>query len=145
MRNARQVDGGNFVVAEESARAVREYAPSGKLVREIQLGFPPFPVVRLDNGNTVICGLHSIVEIAPNSEVIWSLEGDALPQAGIRWFAGLQVLPNGNLFVCNAGGKVAFLEINRARKIVWQSNSRISSFPLGHGICRLDIPGPARK
>lgn len=145
LRSARQVAGGNFVVAEESAHAVREYTPAGDLAREIKLQFPPFSVVRLDNANTVVCGLHSMVEIAPNDAVIWSLDGSAIPQAGIRWFAGLQVLPNGNLFVCNAGGKTAFLEINRDRQIVWQSNTGKAAYPLGHGICRTDIPGPPRK
>lgn len=145
LRNCRQIASGNFLVAEESDHAVREYAPGGDLVREIKLAFPPFSVVRLDNGNTVICGFQSIVEIAPNDEKIWDLKGSAIPEAGIRWFAGLQVLPNGNLFVCNAGGKTAFFELNRDRQIVWQSNPGPSPYPLGHGICRLNLAGPVQK
>ena len=114
-------------------------------MREIKVKFAPYSVVRLANGNTLVCGQKSIVEIDPGDKLVWSLEGSEIPQAGIRWFAGIQVLPNGNLFVCNAGGRVAFLEINRNKQIVWQSNTGPSHFPLGHGIHRVDIPGPAEK
>jgi len=145
LRNVRQVAGGNYLAAEESAHAAREYSPAGKLVREIKVNFAPYSVVRLKNGNTLVCGQKSIVEIDLGDKVVWSLEGSAIPQAGIRWFAGIQVLPNGNLFVCNAGGQVAFLEINRDKQIVWQSNTGASPYPLGHGIQRVDIPGPAEK
>jgi hypothetical protein len=145
MRNARQVAGGNYLVAEESAHAVREYSPAGKLAREINVKFAPFSAVRLRNGNTLVCGQKSIVEIDCRDKLVWSLEGSEIPQAGIRWFAGIQVLPNGNLFVCNAGGRVAFLEIDRDKRIVWQSNSEASIYPLGHGIHRVDVPDPAEK
>lgn len=145
MRNARQLANGNFLVAEESAQAVREYDPSGKLVREIKVKFAPYSAVRLDDGQTVICGQLSVVEIGNKDEVVWYLEGKELPQIGVRWFAGIQILPSGNLFLCNAGGKVAFVEVTRAKRIVWQSSLAASVFPLGHGVHRLDIPGTARK
>lgn len=60
----------------------------------------------------------------------------------IRWFAGLQVQPSGNLFVCNAGGKVGFLEITREEQVVWQSRGEV---PLGHGIQRLDVEGADKQ
>jgi hypothetical protein len=34
---SRQIAGGHFLVAEESAHAVRDYSAEGKLVREIKL------------------------------------------------------------------------------------------------------------
>lgn len=145
LRNARQLSDGHFLVAEESAHAAREYDPVGRLVREINVKFAPYSAVRLTGGNTLICGQRSIVEIDPAGQLVWSLEGSEIPQAGIRWFAGMQLLPNGNLFVCNAGGRAAFLEISRDKKIVWQSNTGASPFPLGHGIQRLDVAGPPQK
>lgn len=140
LRNARQIANGHFLVAEESAQAAREYAADGKLVREIKLSFAPFSVVRLENGNTVISGQQMIVEVDPNDRIKWSVKGSDFPELGIRWFAGLQVLPNGNLFVCNAGGKVPFLEISPGKQIVWQCPGAITA-PLGHGIQRLDVEG----
>lgn len=144
LRNARQIANGHFLVAEESAHAAREYDADGGLVREIKLAFAPYSAVRLDNGNTDISGEQTIVEVDAGDKIIWSISGKDLPQAGIRWFAGIQVLPNGNLFVCNAGGKVPLLEYSWDKAIVWQSPSEWS-IPLGHGIQLLDIEGAALK
>jgi len=141
LRNARQLPNGHFLVAEESAHAAREYSAEGKLVREIQLSFAPYSVVRLENGNTVICGQQSMVEVDPANKIIWSVEGKDLPEVGIRWFAGIQVLPNGDIFVCNAGGRVPFFELARDKRIVWQNPGGMT-IPLGHGVQRLDVDGP---
>jgi hypothetical protein len=144
LRNVRQVANGDFLVAEESAHAVREYSAEGKLVREIKLPFAPFSAVQLENGHTVICGQESMVEVDHDDKMSWSVEGKDLPELGIRWFAGIQVLRNGNIFVCNAGGKVPFFEISREKRITWQSPSAMI-IPLGHGIQRLDIEGEPRR
>lgn len=144
LRNARQIANGHVLVAEESAHAAREYNPDGRIVREIKVSFAPYSVVRLENGNTVICGQKTIIEVDPADKIVWSIKGDDLPELGIRWFAGLQILPNGNRFVCNAGGKVPFLEISPDKRVVWQSPS-VMTISLGHGIQRLDVAGPPRK
>jgi hypothetical protein len=144
LRNARQIVNGHFLVAEESAHAAREYSAEGTLVREIKLSFAPFSVIRLENGNTVISGQQSMVEVDPADKIIWSVDGKDLPDLGIRWFAGIQVLPNGNIFVCNAGGKVPFLEIGRDKRVIWQSPNGMN-IPFGHGVQRLDIEGKTQK
>jgi hypothetical protein len=144
LRNARQIANGDFLVAEESAHAVREYSAQGKLVREMKVAFAPFSAVRLENGNTVICGQQTITEVDPTDKLTWSMKGEDLPEMGIRWFAGIQVLPNRNVFVCNAGGKIPFLEISPDKRVVWRSPSAMN-VPFGHGIQRLDIEGKPRK
>jgi hypothetical protein len=144
LRNVRQIANGHFLVAEESTHAAREYSGEGTLVREIKLSFAPFSVVRLENGNTVICGQQTMVEVDRADKIIWSVEGKDLPELGIRWFAGIQVLPNGDIFVCNAGGKVPFFEIARDKQIMWRSLSTMI-IPFGHGIQRLDIDGEPRR
>jgi hypothetical protein len=143
LRNARQLTTGNFLVAEEGAGMAREYSADGKLVHGIKVGFAPYSAVRLDNGNTLICGQQSMVEVDAADRIVWSLQGAEIPDMGIRWFAGVQVLPNGNIFICNAGGKVPFFEVSRAKKIVWQSGAGEPPFPLGHGVQRLDVAGRA--
>ncbi|MEI7913039.1 MAG: hypothetical protein WCK77_25755 [Verrucomicrobiota bacterium] len=145
LRNARQLPNGNFLVAEEGAGMAREYGADGKLAREIKVDFAPYSALRLDNGNTLICGQQSMVEVDAAGTIVWSLQGAEIPEMGIRWFAGIQVLPGGNIFVCNAGGKVPFLEVSRAKKIVWQSPPGEPPFPLGHGVQRLDVAGRACK
>jgi len=145
LRNARQLPNGHFLVAEESARAAREYAPDGQLVREIKVSFAPFSVVRLANGCTVISGQKSMVEVDAAGQTIWTLEGSEIPEIGIRWFAGIQVLPGGNIFICNAGGKIPFLEVTRDKRVVWHSGPGDPPFPMGHGIQRLDVAGQPDK
>ena len=138
MRNARQIANGNFRVAEESAKAVWEYDPEGQFVREFKTAFAPYSAVRLNNGSTVICGQNSIFEVDQSGREVWALDGKELPAIGVRWFAGMQVLPGRNLLVSNAGGSVGFVEIGRDKSIVWHSGT---GFPLGHGIQALDVHG----
>ena len=138
MRYARALANGNFLVAEESARAVREYDGTGALVREIVKDYPPFAAVRLANGNTVISGRTAVTDVDAAGKTVWRLDAGEVPQLGVRWFAGVQVLPNGNLFVCNAGGKVPFFEVSRDKRIMWQCDGN-AAFPLGHGVQRLDV------
>jgi hypothetical protein len=61
---------------------------------------------------------------------------------GPRWFAGFQIRANGNIVVCNAGGKVPFFEVNRARKVIWQSSLTRDEADIGHGVCLLDEDPP---
>ena len=136
LRYARGLPNGNYLVAEESSNAVREYNAKGGLVREIPTKFPPFAAMRLANGNTVISGKSGIVEVDPAGKDVWQLNATDLPELGIRWFAGVQVLPGGNLFICNAGGKVPVFEINREKHVVWKC---LEPLPLGHGAQRLDV------
>ena len=85
-----------------------------------------------------------MIEVDPSDKIIWSVDGKDLPELGIRWFAGIQVLPNGNIFVCNAGGKIPLFEISRDKRITWQSPSTMA-IPLGHGVQRLDVEGEVRR
>ena len=143
LRNARQIANGNFLVAEESAHAVREYSLDGNLVREIKLQFPPYSAVRLTNGHTLACGSTSMVEVDSGDHVVWSLADSEIPQMGVRWFAGIQVLSTGNIVVCNAGGKVPFFEVNRQKQIVWHWPASGPPVAIGHGIQCLDVDAGA--
>lgn len=145
MRNVRALDGGRVLVAEESACAAREYDADGRLLREFKTPFPTYSAIRLPSGNTVTCGRTGIMEFDAAGHPVWELKDTDVPGLGIRWFAGLQMLPNGNLFICNAGGTVTFAEISKDKKIVWQSDTNLLKRSLGHGIQRLDVPGTPLK
>lgn len=145
IRNARQTSAGTFLVAEESAHAVREYSADGAMIRELKVNFPPYSVVRLANGNTVACGSKSMVELDKDGGTVWSLSGTDIPEMGVRWFAGIQVLPDGNILVCNAGGKVPFFEVAKDKKIAWAWSQTSQILLTGHGIQVLDVPGVLLK
>ena len=145
MRSVRELENGHFLVAEENAKAAREYDQEGNLLREFKTPYPTFSAIRLPSGNTLTSGKTGITEFDKEGVVVWELKSEDVPELGIRWFAGLQVLPNGNLFICNAGGKVPLAEISREKKVVWKSDLPLLKGAMGHGIQRLDVPAPLLK
>jgi hypothetical protein len=138
---ARQLPNGNFIVAEETEKLIREYTPDGKVVWEYATPFTPFSVARLDNDNTIYSGQHGIQEISPDKEVVWDLTKDDVSDMGVRWFAGFQIMPNGNILIANAGGKVPFFEVNRDKDVVWESPLSTEEAGLGHGIYLTEFGG----
>ena len=68
---ARQIENGNFLVAEESLSLIREYNPAGKAIWEMKTPFRPFSVVRTENGNTFASGKDGIIEVNPEKEIVW--------------------------------------------------------------------------
>lgn len=145
MRHVRSTPQGTVLVAEESAKAVREYnIESGELVREFPVPFAPFSATRLADGHTVVTSSQTIPELDSAGMEVHAIRAADHPELGIRWFAGLRVLPNGNYLVCNAGGKVPFAEFARDGKIVWQSHAEKSDIPVGHGIDLIPAAAPQR-
>jgi hypothetical protein len=145
MRNARQLENGNILVAEEGSRTAREYAPDGKLLREFPVSFPPYSAVRTPEGETIVCGQQELARFDPAGKIAWELHGKDLPEMGVRWFSGIQLLPDGSIFVSNAGGKVPFFLVNQTKQIVWQSEADAKKYPMGHGIQLLNQAWPPRK
>jgi len=60
---------------------------------------------------------------------------------GVRWFAGIQVLHDGRVLICNAGGRVPFFEVNRKKEVVWQSPLSQDNVGLGHGVYLTEFKG----
>ena len=145
MRNVRELENGNLLVAEENAKAAREYDKEGNVLREFKTPYPTFSAVRLPSGHTMTSGRTGITEFDQEGKVVWELKSEEVPTLGIRWFAGIQVLPNGNLFICNAGGKVPLFEISKEKKIVWMSELPLLKGSLAHSVQRLDVPLPPLK
>jgi hypothetical protein len=145
MRNVRELENGNLLVAEENAKAAREYSKEGVLLREFPTPYPTFSAIRLPSGHTVTSGRTGITEFDKEGKVVWELKSQEVPALGVRWFAGLHVLPNGNILVCNAGGKVPLFEITKEKKIVWMSELPLLKGSLSHSVQRLDVPLPPLK
>jgi mono/diheme cytochrome c family protein len=145
MRNARQLENGHVLVAEESSQNVREYAADGQLLREFPVPFLPYSAVRTPEGETIICGQQTMMRFDAAGKKTWELQGKEIPKMGIRWFSGIQLLPDGSLFVSNAGGKVPFFVVNPDKQILWRSESDNPKYPMGHGIQVLNLPGTLRK
>ena len=139
-RLVRKLDSGNYLVCNEGDGLVREYSPDGKTVWEFAIplfdrkpmdghgvdafGNQCFSAIRLPSGNTLIGtgNGHSILEVTPAGQTIWSLHQNDLPGIQLAWVTSLQVLPGGNILInnCHAGPQnPQLIEVNREKRIVW--------------------------
>lgn len=139
-RLVRKLESGNYLVCHEGDGLVREYDPSGKTVWEYAVplfdrkpadghgvdafGNQCFSAIRLASGNTLIGtgNGHSILEVTPAEQIIWSLHQNELPGIQLAWVTSLQVLPSGNILInnCHAGpDNPQLIEVNREKKVVW--------------------------
>jgi hypothetical protein len=156
MRNARKLLNGNYLVCLFRDEIVREYSPEGKVIWEADAPGGPHSAVRLPNGNTTIaCGDYlkkeaKIFEVNKKSQNIWEIKGNEVPEIDLKYVAGFQVLPNGNIVLANylghknLGKAPHMYEITRDKKVVWTfSNEKniqtICSLQL------LDIKGDVTK
>ena len=134
-RMARQLPNGNYLVPHLLAFKVKEYAPDGRVVREIptdaaELGGRaaenwPFTAIRLADNRTLINLTHGnkTVELDESGQVIWKISNDDFPDD--KPFAdpcGGQRLPNGNTVIASYGSKgpIKVFEVTRDKQIVWK-------------------------
>ena len=139
-RLARKLDNGHYLVCHEGDGVVKEYNGKGKVVWEYAVplfgrerkgghgvdafGKQCFSAVRLPNGNTLIGtgNGHSVLEVSPKKEIVWSLRQNDLPGIQLAWVTTLQVLPDGNIVIgnCHAGPQnPQIIEVTREKKVVW--------------------------
>ena len=151
-RNVRKTKEGTYLVGYFNGDKVVEFDSRGEVMRTFAIKGNNFCTLRLDNGNTLIaCGdQHRMVEVDSTGATVWSLEKDELPNHPLRFVAGLQVLQNGNIVVCNWGGhghkgqQAQIFEITRDKQVVWQMDDwknlgQISTIQI------LDEPGRMEK
>jgi outer membrane protein assembly factor BamB len=140
-RLVRKLSTGNFLVCHEGDGLVREYDSTGKTAWEYEVplfdrkpagghgveafGNQCFSAIRLANGNTLIGtgNGHSILEVTPAKQVVWSLHQNDLPGIQLAWVTSLQVLPSGNILInnCHAGPKnPQLIEVSRDKNVVWK-------------------------
>jgi outer membrane protein assembly factor BamB len=139
-RLVRKLASGNYLVCHEAEGLVREYDSQGKTVWEFEVplfdrkpagghgveafGNQCFSAIRLPSGNTLIGtgNGHSVLEVTPQKEIVWSLHQNDLPGIQLAWVTSLQVLPGGNILInnCHAGPEnPQLIEITRDKKVIW--------------------------
>lgn len=134
-RMARKLPNGNYLVPHLLGFAVKEYEPSGKVVRTIKTDLKelggrkaenwPFTAIRLKNGNTLVNLTHGnkTVEFDADGKVVWRVDNS---HAGGRFAdpCGGQRLDNGNTVVCAYGQRkpnmAKVFEFTRDKKVVWE-------------------------
>jgi hypothetical protein len=139
-RLARKLETGNYLVSHEGLGKVREYDPKGGVVWEYDVplfgkerreghgpeafGNAAFSAIRLENGNTLVAtgNGHSVLEVTPAREIVWSLQQNDLAGIQLAWVTTLDELPNGNIVIgnCHAGPEnPQLIEITREKNVVW--------------------------
>ena len=145
-RLARKIDNGNYLVAHEGEGYVREYSgETGQVTWEFEVpldrgrkpspghgfdayGSKLFSAIRLPNGNTLIGGgnNHTVLEVTPEKQVVWSLKQNELPGIALAWVTTLECLPNGHYVIGNCHAEASnpqLIEIDPATKqVVWKLN-----------------------
>ncbi len=166
-RLVRKLNSGNYLVCHEGDGVVREYDTTGKVVweydvplfdREPQPGHGPesfgdkcFAAVRLASGNTLIStgNGHSVLEVTPTLEIVWSVTQNELPGITLAWVTTLEVLPNGHYLIgnCHAGpGQPLLIELEpREKKVAWTLDQYDL---LGNSVSNsqaIDLPQPSLR
>ena len=127
-RNVRKTKSGTYLVGYFKGDKVMEFNRDGGVVQTFNATGNNFCALRLDNGHTLVaCGdAHRLVELDTKGNEVWSIEENDLKDQPLRFVAGLQVLQNGNIVVCNWGGhghkgqQAQVFEITRDKEVVWE-------------------------
>lgn len=134
-RMARKLKNGNYLVPHLLAFAVKEYTPTGKVVKTFNTDMPelggrkarnwPFTAIRLENGNTLInlTNGNKTIEVDVNGKVVWRVDNSHV-QGRFADPCGGQRLSNGNTVICSygqrKGDRAKAFEVNRDKKVVWE-------------------------
>lgn len=134
-RMARKLPNGNYLVPHLLAFRVKEYTPTGEIVKSFATDLPelggraeenwPFTAIRLENGNTLVNLTHGnkTVEFDAGGKVVWKVDNK---DVGGRFAdpCGGQRLANGNTVICSYGqkapGKPKVFEITRDKQVAWE-------------------------
>lgn len=133
-RMARKLPSGNYLVPHLLAFKVKEYSPTGEVLKEFPTDMDflggreaknwPFTAIRMSNGNTLVnlTNGNKTVEMDPTGKVVWKVGNDDFPD--LKPFddpCGGQRLPNGNTVICSyhSDRPIKIFEITRDKKIVW--------------------------
>jgi hypothetical protein len=133
-RMARKLDNGNYLVPHLLGFAVKEYSPSGEVLKTFKTDLSelggqeaknwPFTAIRLKNGNTLVnlTNGNKTVEMNEDGEVVWKVSNDDFDGKPFDDPCGAQRLPNGNTVIASyhASDGIKLFEINKKKEMVWK-------------------------
>ena len=131
MRNARQLENGNYLVAHYGSEEVKEYNREGKEIWCVKVDGGPHSVIRLENGNTLVAVADRnqnprILEINSEGKTVWSFSNSDLPDKSLNFIGGMHYLPGGMLYFTNWVGhekpkrRIHLFCVNRNKEILLQ-------------------------
>lgn len=126
LRLARKTRRGTYLAAHLADQCVREYDPSGKVIRTVPAKAQVFGVQDLADGHILYSCESGVFEVDADNQTVWQLTAADLPEAGLCWATGIRRLPNGNTLICNwlghgkEGMGIPIFMVNPDKKIVWK-------------------------
>ncbi len=123
--NVRPLRNGNILVSVYAQRKVQELDREKNVVWEFTAPGNTADAHRLDNGNTLIAAMNTVIEVTPDNKVEWEYPGGQV--------YGIQPLNNGNVLIADLSGKV--VEVNRDKEVVWEfaEPNAVDAFRLPNG------------
>ncbi|MEZ5041246.1 MAG: hypothetical protein R2828_15215 [Saprospiraceae bacterium] len=132
-RMARKLANGNYLVPHLLAFAVKEYSPTGEVLKTFKTDLPelggpeaenwPFTAIRLENGHTFINLTHGnkVIEVDREGKVVWKMSNEDVEGDPFQDPCGAQRLPNGHTVIASYGAKegIKLFEVNPEKEIVW--------------------------
>lgn len=149
-RLARKLENGHYLVCHEKDQTVREYDAQGKVVWEYSTGSSLYSAERLSNGNTLIGtgNGHSVIEVNPAKEIVWSVTETELPGIKLGWITMVERLAGGNTLIVNCHGgdnQPHALIVTPEKKVVWTLKDH-ARFGNNLPVLKLvDHPAPATR
>lgn len=134
-RMARKLPNGNYLVPHLLGFAVKEYDPSGKVLRIIRTDLEelggrtaenwPFTAIQLEGGRVLVNLTHGnkSVEFDAAGKVVWRVDNSHV-DGRFADPCGGQRLPSGNTVICSYGQRKPDMprafEVTHAKKVVWE-------------------------
>ncbi|MBR3894033.1 MAG: hypothetical protein IKJ35_02685 [Clostridia bacterium] len=119
-----------YYAVQPGLNLIRKFTADGTVEREYAIRPDAFGLVMRPNGNLVYTCMSGAYELDSNGNEVWSLTDADVPEMGIRWLLGVQLLSNGNLVFTNWMGHghtdegIHFFEVNREKQVVWSCDAR---------------------
>jgi hypothetical protein len=132
LRQARLFRNGTFLVGFDGEGVVREIAQTGATNRTFVLdpkggvgGHRAYAGMASSDGKILAsgAGLGCLIEFDADGRETWRLDPKDVPDAGMSWVAGFQVLEDGGLLVANwsgGNGRHRLFQVNRDKTVLWK-------------------------
>lgn len=110
---------------QPGSREIAVFNENGGLIKRFHTRPDTFGAVMRSSGGLLYTHRSGVVELDAEGREIWELKAEEIPEIGIQWLLGIQLLKNGNLVLTNWLGHdchrkgIPFFEVTPQKKIVW--------------------------
>ena len=114
-----------YFAVQPGSGEIALFEDSGRLIRRVHTRMDTFGAVMRNNGNLLYTHRSGVVEVDPMGREVWELKAEEIPEMGVQWLLGIQLLESGNLVLTNWLGHdrhrmgIPFFEVTPEKQVVW--------------------------